>query len=61
VPALAREALMLLVDELAGIWRRIEAIEARLVALHRADQVSRPGVDPRHRTDHGDGDRQYRT
>jgi transposase len=51
VPALAREALMLLVDELAGIWRRIEAIEARLVALHRADQVSRrlasiPGIGP---------------
>ena len=51
VPALAREALMLLIDELAGIWRRIEAIEARLVALHRADEVSRrlasiPGIGP---------------
>jgi transposase len=51
VPALAREALMLLVDELADIWRRIEAIEARLVALHRADEVSRrlasiPGIGP---------------
>jgi transposase len=51
VPALAREALMLLVDELASVWRQIEALEARLVALHRADEVSRrlasiPGVGP---------------
>jgi transposase len=51
VPALAREALMLLVDELASVWKRIETLEARLVALHRADEVSRrlasiPGVGP---------------
>jgi transposase len=50
-PPLARQALMLLVEELASVWRRIEAIEARLVALHRADEVSRrlasiPGVGP---------------
>lgn len=51
VPPLARQALMLLVDELASVWRRIEEIEKRLVALHRADEVSRrlasiPGVGP---------------
>jgi transposase len=51
IPPLARQALMLLVEELASVWRRIEAIEARLVALHRADEVSRrlasiPGVGP---------------
>lgn len=51
VPPLAREVLMLLVDELASIWRRIDALEERLVALHRADEVSRrlasiPGVGP---------------
>jgi hypothetical protein len=32
VPSLAREVLMLLVEELASIWRRIEAIESQLVA-----------------------------
>lgn len=51
VPALAREVLMVLVDELASLWRRIDALEARLIALHRADEVSRrlasiPGVGP---------------
>jgi transposase len=51
VPSLAREALMLLVDELAGIGGRIEAIEAQLIALHRANELSRrlasiPGVGP---------------
>jgi transposase len=51
VPPLAQEVLMLLVDELASVWRRIEALEGRLVALHRTDQVSRrlasiPGVGP---------------
>jgi transposase len=51
VPPLAREVLMRLVDELASAWRRIEALEARLVALHRANVVSRrlasiPGVGP---------------
>jgi transposase len=51
VPPLAREALTLLVSALASIWQRIEAIEKRLVALHRANEVSRrlasiPGVGP---------------
>ena len=51
VPPLAREALMLLVDELASIWQRIDAIEKQLVALHRINEVSRrlasiPGVGP---------------
>lgn len=51
VPALAREALILIVDELVGIWRRIRTIETRLVALHRANELSRrlasiPGIGP---------------
>jgi len=51
VPSLAQEVLSILVDELASIWRRLDAIEERLVALHRTDQVSRrlasiPGVGP---------------
>jgi transposase len=51
VPPIARDALMLIVDELASIWRRIEGLEARLVALHRTNEVSRrlasiPGVGP---------------
>jgi transposase len=51
VPQLAREVLMLLVDELASVWRRVEALEKRLVSLHRADAASRrlasiPGVGP---------------
>lgn len=51
VPPLAREVLMLLVNELASVWPRIEALEKRLVALHRANAVSRrlasiPGVGP---------------
>jgi len=51
VPPLAREALMQIVDELASIWRRIDAVEERLVALHRTNPVSRrlvsiPGVGP---------------
>jgi transposase len=51
VPTLARDALMLLVDELASVWRRVEAIEKRLVGLHKADALSRqlasiPGVGP---------------
>lgn len=42
---------MLLVDEIADVWRRIEAIEAELVACHRANETSRrlasiPGVGP---------------
>lgn len=48
---MAQEALSLLVDELASIGRRLDTIEERLVALHRADQLSRrlasiPGVGP---------------
>lgn len=51
VPPLAREVLMLLVNELASVWPRIEALEKRLVALHRANAVSQrlasiPGVGP---------------
>ncbi len=51
VPPLAQEALSLLVDELASIGRRLDTVEERLVALHRADQLSRrlasiPGVGP---------------
>jgi transposase len=51
VPEIAREALMLLVDELAAVWRRIDVLEKELVALHRANEVSRrlatiPGVGP---------------
>ena len=51
VPSLAREALMLIVNELASVWRRIDALEQRLVALHRTNEVSRrlasiPGVGP---------------
>ena len=51
VPPLAREALMLLVDELASVWRRIDALEKKLVALHRTNELSRrlttiPGIGP---------------
>jgi transposase len=51
VPVIAREALMLIVNELASMWRRIDALEARLVALHRTNEVSRrlasyPGIGP---------------
>ncbi|MFN7194828.1 MAG: IS110 family transposase [Rhodospirillales bacterium] len=51
VPVLARESLMLLVEELASIWQRIDALEDKLVALHRTNEVSRrlasiPGVGP---------------
>jgi transposase len=51
VPCLAREVLKVLADELAGIWQRVEMIEARLVALHRANDVSHrlasiPGIGP---------------
>ena len=46
-----REALTLLVGELASVSQRIEAIEKRLVALHRSNEVSRrlasiPGIGP---------------
>jgi transposase len=51
VPLLAREALMLIVNELASIWQRIDALEVRLVSLHRTNETSRrlasiPGVGP---------------
>lgn len=51
VPGLAREALMLIVNELASVWRRIDALEMRLIELHRANEVSRrlasiPGIGP---------------
>lgn len=44
VPQLAREVLMLLVDELASVRQRIETLEKRLVALHRAD--ASVGISP---------------
>lgn len=42
---------MLLVDELASVWRQIDVLEEKLMAHHRADEVSRrlatiPGVGP---------------
>jgi transposase len=51
VPPLAREALMLLIDELASVWRQIDVLEEKLMARHRVDEVSRrlatiPGVGP---------------
>ncbi|PZQ83061.1 MAG: IS110 family transposase [Ancylobacter novellus] len=51
VPPLARDALMVLIGELASLWERIDALEAQIIARHRADQVSRrlasiPGVGP---------------
>lgn len=51
VPSLAREALMLLVNELASVWGRIDALDKKLVTLHRSNAVSRrlasiPGVGP---------------
>lgn len=51
VPLLAREALMLIVNELASIWQRIDPLEVRLVSLHRTNETSRrlasiPGVGP---------------
>lgn len=51
LPPFAREVLMLLVDGLATVWRRIEVLKKKLVALHRTDEISRrlasiPGVEP---------------
>jgi len=51
VPPPAREALKLLVAQLASTWRQIDEIEKKLVALHRTEAVSRrlasiPGVGP---------------
>lgn len=51
VPPLARDALLVLVDALARVWEQIDALEAQIVARHRADEVSRrlasiPGIGP---------------
>ncbi|MBB4005547.1 IS110 family transposase [Aurantimonas endophytica] len=51
VPPLARDALNLLVEQLASTWKQIDAIEMQLVAIHRTQAVSRrlasiPGVGP---------------
>lgn len=51
VPPLARDALNLLVEQLASAWKQIDAIEMQLVAIHRTQSVSRrlasiPGVGP---------------
>lgn len=51
VPPLARDALLVLVDALAHVWEQIDALEAQIVARHRADEVSRrlasiPGIGP---------------
>lgn len=35
-PPLARQALTLPIEELADVWPRVEAIEVRLITLHRA-------------------------
>ena len=41
VPPPARDALKLLVAQLASTWRQIDEIEKKLVALHRTEAVSR--------------------
>jgi transposase len=51
VPPLARDALNLLVEQLASTWKQIDTIEMQLVAIHRTEAVSRrlasiPGVGP---------------
>lgn len=51
VPPLARDALNLLVEQLASTWKQIDTIEKQLVAIHRTQAVSRrlasiPGVGP---------------
>ena len=51
VPALAREALQILIGELHSLERRIEALEAAIMREHKADAVSRrlstiPGIGP---------------
>ncbi len=51
VPPLARDALNLLVEQLASTWKQIDTIEMQLVAIHRTQAVSRrlasiPGVGP---------------
>lgn len=51
VPPLARDALNLLVEQLASTWKQIDTIEMQLIAIHRTEAVSRrlasiPGVGP---------------
>ena len=51
VPALAREMVGLLADQLAAVNAKLKVIEARLMMWHRHDQTSRclatiPGVGP---------------
>ena len=51
VPALAREMLGLLADQVAALEARIEALEARLMRLHKQNPVSQclatqPGIGP---------------
>jgi len=51
VPALAREMLALLADQLEGLNAKLKTIEARLMAWHRQDQTSQclatiPGIGP---------------
>ena len=51
VPALAREMLNLLADQLAVLEAKLKAVERRLMAWHRQDQASQclatiPGVGP---------------
>lgn len=51
VPPLARDALNLLVEQLASTWKQIDTIEVQLIAIHRTQAVSRrlasiPGIGP---------------
>jgi transposase len=51
VPALAREMVDLLADQLETLNAKLKALEARLIAYHRQDQTSRclatiPGIGP---------------
>ncbi|MBS4073034.1 MAG: IS110 family transposase [Algoriphagus sp.] len=51
VPPLARDALNLLVEQLASTWKQIDTIEMQLIAIHRTQAVSRrlasiPGIGP---------------
>jgi transposase len=51
VPALAREMVSLLANQLDGLGVKLKAIEARLLAWHRQDQASQclatiPGIGP---------------
>jgi transposase len=51
LPRLARQALLTLVAELEALGRRIKAIEAEIMAWHRANEASRrlatiPGIGP---------------